>query len=81
MFLASFMPRPGKGFWEGHIEAYRLSPALEVLDRDGNPAIDATDVFIEPHNPFWDVHDRLRSSTHPSRQIYTTQTGDPHGLQ
>ena len=75
MFVASFMPRPGNGFWEGHIEAYRLSPALEVLDRDGNPAIDATNVFIEPHNPFWDVHDRLRSPTHPTRQIYTTEMG------
>ena len=72
MFVASFIPRQGNGFWEGHIEAYRLSAALEVLDRDGNPAIDAADVFIAPRKPFWDVYERMLDPSHPPRQIHTT---------
>ncbi len=75
MFLASFIPRQGNGFWEGHIEAFRLSSSLEVLDRDGNPALDAADVFIEPHRPFWDVYERLLAPGHPTRQIHTTLAG------
>ena len=75
MFSAWFIPRVGRGLWEGHLEAYRLSPSLEVLDRNGNPAIDATDTFIEPRNPFWDVYWRLKDPAHPARQIYTTQAG------
>ncbi|MEE9281196.1 MAG: PilC/PilY family type IV pilus protein [Myxococcota bacterium] len=75
MFSAWFIPRVSRGLWEGHLEAYRLSSALEVLDRDGDPAIDATDTFIAPRNPFWDVYETLRSPFHPARAIYTTQGG------
>ena len=75
MFSAWFIPRVGRGLWEGHLEAYRLSPSLEVVDKDGNPAIDATDTFIEPRNPFWDVYERLLDPAHPARRIYTTQGG------
>ena len=75
MFSAWFIPRVSRGLWEGHLEAYRLSPSLEIQDKDGNPAIDATDTFIEPRNPFWDVYKRLLDPAHPTRQIYTTKTG------
>jgi type IV pilus assembly protein PilY1 len=75
MFSAWFIPRIARGLWEGHLEAYRLSPSLQVLDKAGNPAIDATDSFIEPRNPFWDVYERLLDPAHPARQIYLTQGG------
>ncbi len=80
MFSAWFIPRVGRGIWEGHLEAFRISPALEILDRDGDPAIDATDNFIEPRNPFWDTYERLLDPGHPPRQIYTTMGGARTGF-
>lgn len=73
MFVAWFNPRPTDGFWEGHLEAYRLSPALEILDKDGAPVVDASNVFIEPRNPYWDVYETLRDPAHPPRQLLTNK--------
>ena len=70
-FNAYFEPTEGAAFWEGHIEAYDISPAGEILDASGNPAIDAsTDEFDDPPNPHWDAGVLLRSNS--SRSLYTT---------
>lgn len=74
-YVAWFKPRIADPFWEGHLEAYRLTSDLEVVDRDGNPAIDATGTFIEPKNPFWDTAFRLLDPAHPARRILTTKGG------
>jgi type IV pilus assembly protein PilY1 len=67
--------RPGRDFWEGHLQAYRLGPAGEVLDAGGNLAVDAaTGEFFEPRNPFWDAADEIR--TQASRSLYSTVGGD-----
>ena len=75
-YVAWFTPREGSPFWDGHLEAFRLSSALEVLDAAGSPAIDAaTGAFLEPKNPFWDTAERLTDPLHPARQIFTTKGG------
>ena len=72
-YTAYFVPDPTDGFWPGHLQAYRLSPDLEVLDKNGLPALDPTSgLFKEPRNPFWDAQDKLSSAGHPPRKLYTT---------
>lgn len=73
-YNAFFNPVNDGPFWEGHIEAYDLSPTGVVLDAAGSPAVNpGTDEFDEPHNPHWDAGIRLR--TNSSRSLYTTLLG------
>ncbi|MFQ5513572.1 MAG: pilus assembly protein [Myxococcota bacterium] len=75
-YNAYFVPDSSDAFWPGHLEAYRLSSDLQILDRFGNPAIDsASGQFIEPRNPYWDAQTALSGGTHPPRMLYTTRAG------
>lgn len=70
-YNAYFTPIADEPFWEGHIEAFDLSPNGDILDAAGNPATNpVTDELIEPHNPHWDAGVRLR--TNSTRTLYTT---------
>jgi type IV pilus assembly protein PilY1 len=70
-YNAYFAPDKDSAFWEGHIEAYDISPDGVILNANGTPAIDpATAEFYDPPNPHWDAGVRLRSNS--SRTIYTT---------
>ena len=70
-YNAYFEPDEANAFWEGHIEAYDISPEGIVLDAAGNPAINpGTNVFYDPPNPHWDAGVRLQSNV--SRSLYTT---------
>jgi type IV pilus assembly protein PilY1 len=75
-YTAFFQPNATEPLWAGHLQAFTLTPAGEVLDRDGDPAIDPnTDTFIEPRNPWWDAGTRLTDGNHPTRNLYTTLSG------
>jgi type IV pilus assembly protein PilY1 len=74
-YTAYFLPGGRKGYWHGHLEAYRFSPSLIVLDATGAPAIDpVTDSFFEPRHPFWDAEQTILAAV-GSRQLYTTKAG------
>ena len=52
-----------------------MDASLNVLDANGNPAIDpATDQFIEPRHPFWDVGSTLVAN-YNTRTLYTNKDG------
>ena len=85
-YTAYFQPSADEPFWPGHLQAFRLSPDLTVLDRPrtgfpyGAPAIDpATNRFLEPRFPYWDTHDVMLSATHPPRKLYTNLGGGGGG--
>jgi len=70
-YNAYFEPDDNDPFWEGHIEAYDISPTGEVLDASQNPAINpGTNEFYDPPNPHWDAGVVLRGNS--SRALYTT---------
>jgi type IV pilus assembly protein PilY1 len=72
LFTASFVPKATSGFWEGDISAFRLSPSLDILDANGNLAVDATGTLLDTAVPFWRASERLLDPSHPPRSIYTT---------
>lgn len=81
-YTAFFRPSAAEPFWPGHLQAFRLSPDLTVLDRPragypyGAPAIDpATNRFFEPRFPYWDTQDVMLSASHPPRKLYTNLSG------
>ena len=81
-YTAFFRPSAAEPFWPGHLQAFRLSPDLTVLDRPrtgfpyGAPAIDpATNRFYEPRFPYWDTQDAMLAASHPPRNIYTNLSG------
>ncbi len=74
-YTAYFLPGGDKGFWRGHLEAYKLSPSLDVLDASGAIALDPiTNEFVEPRNAFWDADATVLAQV-GSRSIYTTRSG------
>jgi Tfp pilus tip-associated adhesin PilY1 len=74
-YTAYFVPGGNKGVWRGHLEAYRLSPSLDVLDRDGAIALDpVTNEFVEPRNPFWDADETVLAQV-GTRNLLTTRAG------
>jgi type IV pilus assembly protein PilY1 len=73
-YTAFFVPSATEPFWPGHLQAYRLSEDLSVLDAAGDPALDATtNQFVEPRNPFWDAADQLQAQA--TRTLYTSASG------
>jgi len=73
-FVASFEPSGEEAFWPGHVQAFRISSQLEILDKNGNPALDPNSgVFNDPPNPFWDAGVELAKTTHPPRKLYSTK--------
>jgi type IV pilus assembly protein PilY1 len=78
-YFASFEPGGSDGFWEGHLEAYRLDFDGNIRDNLGNLAIDtSTGLFVEPRRPFWDAGDVIK--TMGSRTLYTTVSGSRVGF-
>ncbi len=74
-YTAYFEPGAQRSLWPGHLQAFTVNQALDVVDAGGAPAIDPlTDLFIEPRNPHWDLADTLISD-YASRTIYTTKAG------
>jgi type IV pilus assembly protein PilY1 len=73
LFVASFIPRTDVGNWEGHLEAYRITPDLTVVGIDNQPSIDSTGTFIDPKNYFWDSATVIKNQ--PSRTLYTNVSG------
>jgi hypothetical protein len=60
--------------FEGHLEAFRVSPNGTVKDLLDVAAIDpVTDLPLSTRTPFWDAGVLLRNDT--SRNIYTTKAG------
>ena len=72
-YTAFFEPSNDDPFWPGHLQAFRISPDLEVLDKFGSPALDPnTQKFKEPRKYFWDAGEELAKPTHPTRKLYAT---------
>ena len=79
-FAAYFRPSAAEPFWEGHLEAYRLSENLEILGQGGANAIDpSTGQFVDPRIPLWDAGHELAGTNgadvHPPRNLFTTKLG------
>jgi len=73
-FVASFDPSGDEAFWAGHLQAFRISTQLVILDKNQNPALDPNSgLFNDPPNPFWDAGVELAKSSHPTRKLYTTK--------
>jgi len=73
-FVASFEPSGDEAFWPGHVQAFRISPDLVILDKLQNPAVDPNSgLFKDSAIPFWDAGVELAKTTHPPRKLYTTK--------
>ncbi|MFQ5698114.1 MAG: pilus assembly protein [Myxococcota bacterium] len=75
LYTAYFQPGGSDGFWEGHLEAYRLDNNGNILDRFNNPAIDPnTGLFVTPRLPIWDAATQVKAQF-TGRKLYTSIAG------
>ncbi len=81
MFYTSrFVPSSQDGFWEGHLEAWKINVNGHILDANGNCALNDPDApaecslgsFRSSAVPFWDAGQVLSSASVSSRQLYYT---------
>jgi type IV pilus assembly protein PilY1 len=81
MFYTSrFVPSTADGFWEGHLEAWKIDLHGFILDSAGAcalndpeaPAECSTGSFKSSAVPFWDAGARLRTRSEASRKLWTS---------
>jgi type IV pilus assembly protein PilY1 len=76
-FTALFVPTAKSGYWEGHLERYAIDAAGEILDRNGNCAVDdptpgecKSGPFLPGAQPFWDAGEQMPAPA--SRSLYAS---------
>lgn len=81
MFYTSrFVPSNLDGFWEGHLEAWRIDVNGHIVDSSGSCALDDPEAptkcslgaFKSSAVPFWDGGTRLRTASPYTRSLWTS---------
>ena len=79
-YQSYFIPRGKNAFWEGHIRAWKIDAAGNILDKNGVCALDDPtpgECNSGPFKPdaeyFWDAAEEVPSPT--SRNLYVSKTG------
>ncbi len=82
MFYTSrFVPSNTDGFWEGHLEAWKIDVQGHILDSSGNcalndpeaPAECSMGAFKSSATPYWDAGTQLRLTSEGSRKLWTSK--------
>jgi type IV pilus assembly protein PilY1 len=84
-YTSMFVPSDKTAYWEGHLQSWTISGIGEILDRNGNCALDdpvagqcLSGPFLFSAEPFWDAGEVLDSRSQGSRDLYTSKlTGTP----
>jgi type IV pilus assembly protein PilY1 len=79
-FTSRFVPSNENGFWEGHLEAWRIDVNGHIVDSSGScalqdpeaPAECSAGPFRSAAVPFWDAGNRLRLTSEASRKLWTS---------
>jgi len=81
MFYTSrFVPSAQDGFWEGHLEAWKIDVNGHIVDSSGNCALNDPEAptecslgsFKSSAVPFWDAGTRLRLTGEGGRKLWTS---------
>lgn len=70
MYLAFFKPLAFTKFWIGDLQKYGISDTNRIVDRNGNPATDASGNMLDTAQPYWSAEKVLQART-TARNIYT----------
>jgi type IV pilus assembly protein PilY1 len=81
MFYTSrFVPSNQDGFWEGHLEAWKIDVQGHILDSSGACALNDPEApaecsagsFKSSAIPYWDAGNQLRLTSEASRKLWTS---------
>jgi type IV pilus assembly protein PilY1 len=78
LYVSLFTPKEDTAYWEGHLRSYRLTGSGDILDANGNCAIDdpSGDCFsgaflpVTSNPPYWDAADEMPDPA--ARKLYTS---------
>ncbi len=78
LYVSLFTPKENDPYWEGHLRSYRFTGAGQILDANGNCALDDTSgacssgAFLPVGSapPFWDAADEIPAPA--SRNLYAS---------
>jgi type IV pilus assembly protein PilY1 len=83
-YQSYFFPRGGSAFWEGHVRAWHITADGEIVDANGNCALDdptAGECDSGPFKPdavyFWDAAEEIPQPDEfiaPSRNLYVSKS-------
>ena len=77
-YQSYFFPSGRSAFWEGHVRAWRITATGDIVDKNGNCALDDPDTgecnsgaFLPAAEFFWDAGDEVPQPA--SRKLYTSK--------
>ncbi len=77
LYTSDFIPSAKDGFWQGHLRAWAINSAAQILDKNGVCAIDDPDCrsgdFLSTAVPFWDAATRMSTNGENGRKLYASR--------
>ena len=79
-YTSVFTPTAKSYFWEGHLRRFLITGAGDILDKNGNCAVDdptpgdcKSGPFLSSAEPYWDAAEEIPDPA--SRKLYTSHIG------
>jgi len=84
-YTSFFLPLGADPFWQGHLQAYHITAAGDILDKDGVCALDDPNApaecnsgpFLPNAEPFWDAGEEIPSTTARNLVTHKLSGGTP----
>lgn len=81
LYTSLFKPKPEDAFWEGHLKLFQITSAGDILDKNGNCALEdpkpegecKSGAIKNDAVPFWDAAAEMPDPD--ARKLYTTVSG------
>ncbi|MCP3984875.1 MAG: hypothetical protein GY723_10835 [bacterium] len=74
LYTSDFIPSTADGFWQGHLRAWKINAAAQILDKNDNCALDDPECrsgdFLSSAVPVWDAAQAVASAGEAGRNLY-----------
>ncbi|MCP5057941.1 MAG: hypothetical protein GY937_14645 [bacterium] len=74
LYTSDFIPSAADGFWQGHLRAWKINAAAQILDKNNNCALNDPECrsgdFLSSAVPLWDIAQVAVSNGEAGRNLY-----------
>ena len=76
LYTSDFVPSAQDGFWQGHLRSWSINALAQILDKNGNCALDDPECrsgdFLSNAPPFWDAAQVMQTRGEPLRNLHVS---------
>jgi len=77
LYTSDFIPSAADGFWQGHLRAWKINAAAQILDKNDNCALNDPQCrsgdFLSGAVPFWDTAQVAAAAGEAGRKLYVSR--------